>query len=128
MFNDVKLHGRLTATPELRTTNSDKKVVSFRLAVDRDGKNAGTDFINVVAWDSTAEFIAQHFEKGQQILVSARLRTHAIPDKNDSSKSRTVMDVVADRVYFCGNKPAGAGNAPAEVAEETLEDIIDETI
>ncbi len=122
MLNNVNLHGRLTATPELKTTNNDKKVVSFRLAVDRNGKNAGTDFINVVAWDNTAEFIARHFEKGQQMIVEAHLRTHSIPDKNDASKNRTVMDVVVDQVYFCGPKPATAGTTADEPEDEPLDD------
>lgn len=122
MMNNVNLHGRLTATPELKTTTNNKKVVSFRLAVDRNGKNNGTDFISVVAWDGTAEFIAKHFEKGQQMLVEGKLRTHSIPDKNDASKNHTVMDVVVDQVYFCGPRPASSSPMANEPEDEPLDD------
>ncbi len=104
MLNDVKLHGRLTSTPELRTTPNGKSALSFSIAVDRNGKDAGTDFIQLVAWEKTAEFIAKNFVKGQQILVEARLQSHRVEDKK-TEKTRTVVDVVVNQVYFCGSKP-----------------------
>ena len=122
MLNNVNLQGRLTATPELKTTSNDKKFVSFRLAVGRIGKNAGADFISLIAWDSTAEFIAKHFEKSQQMLVEGHLHTRTVPDQNDNTKTRTVMEVVADQVHFCGNKPNGTANMADEVVDEPLDD------
>ena len=102
MLNDVKLQGRLTTNPELRNTKNDKEVVSFTLAVDRNGKDAGTDFIQLVAWDKTAEFLAQYCAKGQMIVVEANLRSRSTTDKDN--KPQTVQEVVANQIYFCDSK------------------------
>lgn len=120
MLNSYNVQGRLTAKPELRTTSSDKKVVSFKLAVDRNGKDAGTDFIPVVAWDKTAEFIAKHFDKGQQMLAECRLQSRDVSDKN-ADKPQTVLDVVINQVYFCGYK-AGTSRAEDSSCMEEFED------
>lgn len=110
MLNDVKLQGRFTAKPELRTTKSEKKVVSFTLAVARNGKDAGTDFIQLVAWGKTAEFVAENCDKGQMVVVEAQLQSRTFTDKED--KTRTVVEVVANQVHFCGSKaPATADEA-----------------
>lgn len=117
-MNNVQLLGRLTAKPELRTTTNGKKTVNFTLAVPRKGKDAGTDFVRLVAWEKTAELIAQHFDKGQQMAVDAALRTKTVTDKEN--KRRTVMDVVVDQVYFSGSKAATPSDdaVAADIAEE----------
>ena len=106
MLNCVVLMGRLTADPELRTTSSGLSVTSFSVAVDRSyakrGEEKTTDFINVTAWRSTAEFITKYFHKGSMIAVQGSLQTRNYEDKNGNK--RTAYDVVADQVSFCGSK------------------------
>ena len=114
MLNIVILMGRLTADPELKTTNSGNTVTSFAVAVERsfakDG-NRETDFINVVAWRFTAEFICKYFRKGQMIAINGSLQQRSYTDK-DGNK-RTVYEVVADNANFCGSKAeSGSGSAP----------------
>lgn len=121
MLNDYKAQGRLTATPELKTTPSGKKTVSFSVAIDRNGKDAGTDFISFVAWEKTAEFIAKNFVKGQQILIEARLQSRSITDKK-TEKPRTVVDVVVNQVHFCGSKPVASKSEVASDADDYNED------
>lgn len=106
-LNHIDLMGRLVADPELRKVGDDVSVVSFRLAVDRDRKNKDTgereaDFINVTAWRSTADFIAQYFAKGDMIVVSGRLQSRMYEDKDGNKRS--AYDVVADTVYFGASK------------------------
>ena len=105
MLNVVVIMGRLTATPELRTTNSGISVTSFSVAVNRsyskDGNNQ-TDFINCVAWRNNAEFITKYFGKGQMIAIRGSLQQSSYTDK-DGNK-RTTYDVVVDTVDFCGSK------------------------
>lgn len=94
--------GRMTATPEIKNVNG-KNVVSFSIAVDRNYKvnNAyPTDFIEIVAWRNTADFIAKYFHKGDMIVVSGSLQTRSWKDKNGNS--RTAYEVIADEVSFCG--------------------------
>lgn len=106
MLNCVVLMGRLTADPELRTTSSGISVTSFSVAVDRSyakrGEDKTTDFINVTAWRSTADFITKYFHKGSMIAVQGSLQTRNYEDKNGNK--RTAYDVVADQVSFCGSK------------------------
>lgn len=106
MLNRSVLMGRLVADPELRNTQNGVSVVQFRLAVDRDytpkGQEKQTDFINVAAWRGTAEFIAKHFEKGQLIALAGSIQTRSYTD-NQGNK-RSVTEVIADQVYFCGGK------------------------
>nr|DAJ59111.1 MAG TPA: Single strand binding protein [Caudoviricetes sp.] len=106
-LNHIDLMGRLVADPELRKVGDDVSVVSFRLAVDRDRKNKDTgerdaDFINVSAWRSTADFIAQYFAKGDMMVVSGRLQSRMYEDKDGNKRS--AYDVVADTVYFGASK------------------------
>ena len=106
-LNRIDLMGRLVADPELRKVGDDVSVVSFRLAVDRDRKNKDTgereaDFINVSAWRSTADFIAQYFAKGDMMVVSGRLQSRMYEDKDGNKRS--AYDVVADTVYFGASK------------------------
>lgn len=102
MLNNITISGRLTADPELRYTNTSKPVTSFTLAVDRDGKNAGTDFISCVAWNHTAEFVSKWFSKGGMAIVNGRLQMRNYEDKNGNK--RTAAEVVANSVYFAGAK------------------------
>lgn len=107
MLNKVILMGRLTRDPELRHTQSDIPVTSFTLAVDRglkDGQN--TDFINIVAWRNTAEFVAKWFAKGQLVAVSGKLQVRTY--KDGDGNTRTATEVVADEVFFAERKSRGA--------------------
>lgn len=105
MLNKCFLLGRLTKDPEIRRTNGGTAVTSFTLAVDRDFKTNGekdTDFIEVVAWRNTAEFVSKYFSKGRMAIVEGRLQTRDWTDKN-GNKRRTA-EVVADNVYFGDSK------------------------
>jgi single-strand DNA-binding protein len=107
MLNHIVLMGRLTRDPELRRTGSGTAVTSFTLAVDRDyaSKDTGersTDFIDIVAWRSTGEFVSKYFVKGQQAVVSGRLQIRDWKDKDGNN--RRSAEVVADNVYFADSK------------------------
>lgn len=114
MLNVVVIMGRLTADPELRTTNNGTSVTSFSVAVNRsyskDGNNP-TDFINCVAWRNSAEFISRYFTKGQMIAIKGSLQQRSYTDK-DGNK-RTSYDVVVDTADFCGSKNESGSSAPA---------------
>lgn len=105
-LNKCIIQGRLTKDVEIRYTKNEKPVASFTLAVDRNGKDAGTDFINCVAWNHTATFVSNYFSKGSQAVVDGRLQMRDWTDK-DGNK-RVSAEVVADNVYFCGSKTNGA--------------------
>ena len=102
MLNKIILMGRLTRDPELRRTQSGTAVTSFSLAVDRDFKSQSgekeTDFIDIVAWRSTAEFVSKYFTKGRMAVVEGRLQIRDWTDR-DGSKRRSA-EVIADNVYF----------------------------
>lgn len=114
MLNHIVLMGRLTRDPELRRTGSGIAVASFTLAVDRDfaaqGAEKETDFVDIVAWRNTAEFVSRYFTKGRMAVVSGRLQIRNWTDK-DGNKRRSA-EVVADNVYFGDSKRDGA-SAPA---------------
>lgn len=102
-MNVVILIGRLTADPELKTTNNGVSVTSFSIAVDREyTKEKQTDFINCVAWRNNAEFISKYFTKGQMIALRGTLQQNNYTDK-DGNK-RTSYNVVVDSANFCGGK------------------------
>ena len=110
MLNHIVLMGRLTKDPELRYTGSQIPVASFRLAVDRDFGNRETgekqaDFIDVVAWRQTGEFVSKYFTKGRMAVVSGRLQMRDWQDR-DGNK-RTSYEVVADNVYFGDSNKGG---------------------
>ena len=111
MLNRIVLMGRLTRDPELRKTQSDTPVCSFSLAVDRDYKKDGekkeTDFIDIVAWRATAEFVSKFFTKGRMAVVEGRLQIRDWTDK-EGNKRRSA-EVVADQVYFGDSKRDGDG-------------------
>ncbi len=103
MLNNITLMGRLTRDPELRSTTSGTPVASFTLAVDRDfaSRESGerqTDFIDIVAWRQTGEFVSKYFQKGSMAVVSGRLQIREWQDK-EGNKRRSA-EVVADNVYF----------------------------
>lgn len=106
MINNVTILGRLTATPELKTTQSGNSVTSFTVAVDRkytpSGQERQTDFIDVVAWRNTAEFISKYFRKGEMIAVEGELQTRLYEDKHGNK--RKAVEVVVSNVSFCGSK------------------------
>ena len=107
MLNRIALMGRLTQNPELRHTQSGTAVASFTLAVDRDFKDKqsgekATDFIPVVAWRQTGEFVSRYFTKGRMAVVEGRLQMRDWTDK-DGNKRRAA-EVVADNVYFGDSK------------------------
>ena len=106
-MNVVALCGRLTATPELKQTPNGTDVCSFTVAVQSQSKNADgsykADFINCVAWRSTALFISRYFTKGQNIGISGSISTRTYTE-SDTDKKRTVFEVVANNAYFVENK------------------------
>lgn len=114
MLNKIILMGRLTRDPELRRTQSGTAVTSFTLAVDRDVKTPDgqreTDFIDVVAWRSTAEFVCQHFTKGRMAAVSGRLQLRDWTDR-EGGKRRSA-EVVAESVYFADSKRENGNASP----------------
>ena len=122
MLNRIIIMGRLTRDPELRHTQSGTPVVSFSLAVDRDFKSREngerqTDFIDVVAWRQTGEFVSKYFAKGRMAVVEGRLQIRDWTDK-EGNKRRSA-EVVADNVYFGDSKregDSGGGYTPSAPA------------
>ena len=104
MLNSITLMGRLTADPELKSTQSGVSVCSFCIAVDRDysGNDKQTDFIDIVAWRSTAEFVSRYFSKGNMIIVQGSLQSRKWQDKDGNN--RVAWEVQADRVWFGDSK------------------------
>ena len=103
MLNKAILMGRLTADPELKHTQNNIPVISFTLAVDRTfGKEKQTDFLDIVAWRNTAEFVAKWFSKGMLVAVSGRMQTRTWEDKQGNKRKTT--EVVADEVFFAEGK------------------------
>ena len=114
MLNRIILMGRLTRDPKLRHTQAGTPVASFSLAVDRDFKDKatgekGTDFIDIVAWRQTAEFVSRFFTKGRMAVVEGRLQLRDWTDK-DGNKRRTA-EVLAEHVYFGDSKRDAEGGA-----------------
>lgn len=106
MLNTVIISGRLTRTPELKSTRDGTAVTSFTVAVERDFANNGnyqTDFIDCVAWRQTAEFVSRYFNKGSYINVTGSLQSRKYTDRNGNN--RTAWEIIVDRAYFCGSKP-----------------------
>lgn len=111
MFNLVVLTGRLTKYPELKYTANNVPVTSFSIAVDRrnkQGEERQADFINIVAWRSSAEFVSKYFQKGSLIGIEGHIETRKYEDKD--GKTRTVFEVVADDVQFVESKKADTPN------------------
>ena len=106
MLNHITIMGRLTRDPELRTTQSQISVASFTVACERDyaagGGDRETDFIDCVAWRSTAEFVSKYFRKGGMVVASGRLQSHRWTDKDNNK--RTSWEILADSCYFGESK------------------------
>ena len=127
MFNLVVLTGRLTAEPELKTTPNGISVTTFSIAVDRryrSGEERQTDFINIVAWRQSAEFITKYFKKGSLIGIEGSIQTRRYQDKNGNN--RTAFEVVANNVQFVESKrdsvPSGE---PASFSNADVNDFAD---
>lgn len=123
MLNKIFIMGRLTRDPELRRTQNGTAVAGFALAVDRDYKNADgtkeTDFIEVVAWRSSAEFVSKYFAKGRMAVVEGRLQIRDWQDK-DGNKRRNA-EVVADNVYFGDSKKEGDSSGGYKAAGKAVD-------
>ena len=111
MLNKIILMGRLTRDPELRRTESGTAVCSFSIAVDRDFKSKNgekeTDFIDIVSWRATAEFVSKYFTKGRMAVVEGRLQIRDWTDKEGGK--RVAIEIVADNVYFGDSRRDGDG-------------------
>ena len=129
-MNNVSLIGRLTADPELKTTQSGINTVRFSIAVDRQyakqGEERQADFINIVAWRQTAEFICRYFSKGQRIALTGRIQTGSYTDR-DGNK-RYSFDVLAENVEFCEKKNSGSDGNSSRPAVQTLPDDVDKIV
>lgn len=123
MLNKIFIMGRLTRDPELRRTQNGTAVAGFALAVDRDFKNADgtkeTDFIEVVALRSSAEFVSKYFAKGRMAIVEGRLQIRDWTDK-DGNKRRNA-EVVADNVYFGDSKKDGDSSGGYKAAGKAVD-------
>lgn len=121
MLNRVILMGRLVADPELKTTQSGISVTSFRIAVERSytkvGEERQTDFINIVCWRNTAEFVCKYFPKGSLIALEGQLQTRTYQAKDGSN--RYVVEVVADNVSFTGEKQDKQESKPQNYPKQT---------
>ena len=126
-MNSVQLIGRLTRDPEIRYTDGGASIARFGIAVDRRFKQengADADFINIVAFGKTAEFIEKYFHKGMKIALNGRIQTGSYTDK-DGKKVYTT-DVVAENVEFCESKGTSANNdAPAPASDGDFMNVPD---
>ena len=132
MLNKVILIGRMTRDPDQRGKDPEKPIASFRIAVDRTyqpkGQEKQTDFINIVTWRGTAEFVSRYFRKGQLVAVQGSIQTSQYTDR-DGNK-RTAFDVVADNVFFAekkaesGETKQGAGYDHSPDIQGDFEEII----
>lgn len=125
MLNKIFIMGRLTRDPELRRLENGTAVTRFSLAVDRDFKSQNgersTDFIDVVAWRSTAEFVSKYFSKGRMAIVEGRLQIRDWKDKDGNN--RRSAEVVAEHVYFGDSKRSESDTASAPPASGDFREI-----
>lgn len=124
MLNNAVIMGRLVANPELRVTSNGTSVTSITVAVDRrfakQGEEKQTDFIDVIAWRQTAEFICKYFGKGSMIAIQGYIQTRMYEDKNGNK--RKAVDIVADNVSFCGSKKDNATTVSAPPINVSADD------
>lgn len=121
MLNIVAVMGRLARDPEMRQTTTGKSVASFTIACDRGRKDANgqsvCDWLNIVAWDKTAEFVCKYFQKGSMIAIDGRLQTRQYQVKN--GQNRTAVEIVAQNAHFGSSKESvypGVENASENAA------------
>lgn len=138
MLNNVNLCGRLVENPELKKTTNGTSVTAFTIAVDRDytsGDEKQTDFIKIVAWRGTAEFVSKYFTKGKLIIINGAIQVRKYV--NQDGENRYITEVIANHVYFAGDKSenpnvnvqndeAPQSNEQANNFEEISEDIDDD--
>lgn len=112
MLNVIAIMGRLSRDPELRQTTTGKSVASFTIACSRGRKDANgkdlVDWIPVVAWEHTAEFVCKYFEKGSLIAIDGRLQSRTY--KDSGGNNRTAIEIVANNANFAGSKSTGGGS------------------
>ncbi|MDF2566549.1 MAG: single-stranded DNA-binding protein [Oscillospiraceae bacterium] len=124
MLNKAILMGRITADPELKHTPNNVSVVSFSLAVNRTFTTKGgerqTDFIDVVAWRQTADFVGKYFRKGQLMAVEGSIQTRTYEDKNGNK--RKAVEIVADQVHFAESKGSGANQSDSPFSAPAFEE------
>ncbi len=130
MLNNTTLMGRLVADPELRRTSNDIPAARFTLAVDRNYSSGGerqADFIDVIAWRKTAEFVSQYFHKGMLVAVQGSIQTRSYTD-NQGIK-RKAFEIVADHVYFAGPKRDNAqAAAPSSLEPDDFQEMPDDDL
>ena len=130
MLNKVFLQGRLVADPDLRHTQQGTPVASYRLAVDRGYKSKdpnaqNADFVNVVSWRNTAEFVCKYFTKGRMMLVEGRLQMRDYTDKDGNR--RVAAEVVTDNVHFADSRKDGSNNEDGSLQESAgFEELADD--
>ena len=125
MLNKAILNGRLTKAPELKQTQNGKSVCGFTIAVDRNRDREKTDFIPIVAWGKTAEFVNQWFGKGDLITIVGRIEVRNYEDKNGNK--RTATEIIAEEVLFGGSKnTTNASENPAESKNGVFQQIEDD--
>jgi single-strand DNA-binding protein len=123
MLNHIVIMGRLVAAPELKQTGSGTKVTTFRIACDRDyssGEEKQVDFVDCVAWRSTAEFICRNFRKGMPITVDGRLQIREYKDRDGNN--RRVAEINANTAYFCGGERTAAQTSQAAAFADVDDD------
>ncbi|MCI8589704.1 MAG: single-stranded DNA-binding protein [Clostridiales bacterium] len=127
-LNKVILGGRLTADPVLKKTSSGVAVTSFSIAVNRkyaSQEEPATDFINIVAWRKTAEFVCKYFRKGSSICLEGSIQTRKW--QNQNGETRSAVDVVASEVYFVDSKAEqSAQGSFAGIGEANMETLADD--
>lgn len=127
-MNNVSLLGRIAEHPELKTTQSGKSVMSFDLAVQGLNNDAAPDYIPIVCWDKTAEFVNLHLGKGRQIVVVGRLTARKYTDKDGNN--RKAVEVVASRVWFADSKKDAAPQPAADTSNNAsgFQEVNDEDL
>lgn len=123
MLNHVVIMGRMVRDPELRQLDNGTSVTSFSVAVDRNYVDKTTnerqaDFLNVVAWRQTADFVCKYFHQGDMIALEGSLQSRKYTDKDGNN--RTAIEIVASNISFCGGKNGGNANANAGAASATM--------
>lgn len=127
-MNSIKLLGRTTDQIELKKTNSGKFVATFSFAVKRPFSKNTTDFLNIIAWDKTAELLSKHVTKGQMLVIEGYLTTRKY--ETQDGQKRAATEIVVEKFHFVGNKgengQATANEAPSYGIPDGLEELADE--
>lgn len=125
MANKLFMTGRLTKEPEIRYTNDGKAIARFSLAVDRNYKDAPTDFFNMVCFDKTAEFVEKYLKKGAKILVEGKLQNN---NYEKDGKKVYSDQIIADRVEFCESKNTQSNTHTDNDGFQVMEGVTDEQL